>query len=136
MQTRGGGANIACNLFYGAGITKEEKTARFTQDGEDRECEPGQYLKAVSHDCVIGYKYFEGKGVSEVGITVRGNARGSLTVSTGEQEQAVGMCNLELDCQEWQEVTIPVDIIEGKFALFFHFEGEGSFDMLEFALRQ
>lgn len=125
---------IACNLFYKKEVSKIEKTAKFTQDGEDRECEPGQYLKDFNHGCVVGYKYFEGEGVDKIRVTLRGKAKGQLTVSLKEDDMSVGTTEIAIDDEQWKQVEIPVKIPTGKFALYFGFDGDGSMDLLNFEL--
>ncbi len=68
---------------------------------------------------------------------MRGHAKGSLAVGLGENfavAKIVGSILLELDTDDWESMVVHVNISCGKWALFFRYEGEGTFDMLEFEL--
>ncbi len=129
-------AYIACNLMD-ANIyeTKEEKSAAafyITQDGEDRECEPGQYLKGMKNGCIVGYKYFDMKDVHKILVSIRGTASGTLRLSLKEKDAYIADIDIRISCNNWVNADTPVIIHNGIHALYFEYEGEGSFDMLEF----
>ena len=130
-------AYIACNLIdtntYSTEADKKAAAHYITQDGEDRECEPGQYLKGMKNGCIVGYKYFDFKDVKKINLMVRGNASGVLKVSLKEKDMYVVDFDVNISTEEWVDIEIPVTIQDGVHALFYEFSGEGSFDMLEFA---
>lgn len=142
-------AYIACNLFYAQGVPKENRLACITQDIVDVEdveafmnmpdyTEPVGYIHNISDNAIIGYKYFEISELLEgIVFILRGHAKGSLAIALHESFEAadlVGSILLELDTDNWDRVVIPVKIPYGECALFFKYEGEGIFDMLEFGL--
>lgn len=129
-------AYIACSLMdYNEYASKEEKrkmTPCITQDGEDRECEPGQYVRGMRDNCLIGYKYFDFEQCKSVKLTLRGNAKGTLTIKTSEKGEEVISQKLELTNSDWEEVEIPFAISQKKCAFYLVWNGEGTFDFLEF----
>lgn len=81
-------ARIACNLSSAGGtfMYQKEKTAGeemhpyFTQDGEDREDNPNQYIVNLRDGAWAGFKYFDIRQNSQIRISVRGNAEGEMLV--------------------------------------------------------
>lgn len=58
-------ARIACNLMSGKGASgsfllflKGRRHPYFTQEGEDREHNPNQYIADLGHGATAGFKYF------------------------------------------------------------------------------
>lgn len=135
-------AYIACVLYYEKTVAKEGRTACITQDGGDRECLPGQYIRGISDGCIVGYRYFEGQALQSIRLKVRGKAKGTLYVTCHEeggktqepQENAVGSSVCDIGTNDWEMLTIPVQIPAGVYPLYFRFRGEGSLDLAEFTL--
>lgn len=119
-----------------------DRTACITQDGEDRESMPGQYIRGISNGCIAGYRYFEGENLQDIQVIVRGRARGTLYVTcqeegdvdTDPEKTASGSVKIALNIAEWTAVTIPVRIPGGVYPVYFRFRGEGKMDLLEFTL--
>lgn len=130
-------AYIACALIdKNVYADKEEKrrlTPCITQDGEDRECEPGQYIRGIRENCLIGYKYFCFENCKSVTLTVRGRAKGILHIKLTEDSEAVASHPLELEAAEWQKVEIPLLLNSKKSAFYLTWQGEGAFDFIEFS---
>ncbi len=135
-------AYIACVLCYERTFPKKNRTACITQDGEDREALPGQYIRGISDGCIVGYRYFEGKSLQCMQVILRGRAKGILYVSCKEEgyadndpeKTASGSVKIALDTGEWTAVTIPARIPGGVYPVYFRFRGEGKMDFLEFTL--
>ena len=53
----------------------------FTQSGKDRENNGDQYIANMKNGSVAGFKYFEMGEVNQIGITIQGNAKGTMQVS-------------------------------------------------------
>lgn len=53
-----------------------DENGHIAQVGEDRECEPGQYIRGIRDNCLIGYKYFCFENCKSVTLTVCGRAEG------------------------------------------------------------
>jgi len=72
-------ARIACNLLSGNGAggygmdsnTGESAHPYFTQEGEDREDNPNQYIANMCDGAVAGFKYFNMTNASSVSVKVR-----------------------------------------------------------------
>lgn len=121
-------AYIACNLipiYMGAYIT---------QDGEDREQEPGQYVAEIKDNCIIGFKYFQFEEVKEVAVKIRGNANGELQIAHSREGNPVGTISFEINDTSWTAFSTHVTIQSGLHPLFFGFKGNGQFDMLSFEI--
>lgn len=84
-------ARIACNLSSAEGtfLYQKDKPAEegmhpyFTQDGEDREDNPNQYIANIRDGAWAGFKYFAMRGgAGKMKVCTRGNACGELLVRT------------------------------------------------------
>jgi arabinoxylan arabinofuranohydrolase len=131
-------AYIACNLLsrsgavrYEFGYVIDESHPYFTQEGEDREDHPNQYIANMTDGAIAGFKYFDFGDVSEILVQVKGTGNGKLQVSTtlgGEEAAEIAIS----PGQEWRIFTAPLTINHGVNALFFTYKGEGSIDFFSF----
>lgn len=132
-------AYIACNLMSRRvlGMRVPFRGAYITQDGEDRECGPDQYISQIENGTVVGFKYFRFDGTeSRLCVQVRGFAQGTLLVYDRERKGALlTKIDLHPDQSEWAEFSAPLCKTKGKRALFFKFRGKGKFDMNSFSVR-
>ncbi len=143
-------ARIACNLWSREGTGRYDcKNPRkafaahpyFTQSGRDREGDGDQYIANMRDGAVAGFKYFLFDGTErEIGISVRGNARGHMIVSHNknlffDKDLSSVAAKLPLNLNgQLSSVRGPFRAIAGKQALFFGYEGEGSIDFLSFTM--
>ena len=135
-------AYIACVLYYEKTVSPEQRTACITQDGDDRETLPGQYIRGISNGCIVGYRYFEGNGLVGIRIRIRGKASGTLYVTCHEEggkimnpeQNKVGKAEIRLCTDEWQQLEIPVQVSEKIYPLYLRFHGDGGFDLSEITL--
>ncbi len=129
-------AYIACALMdfntYEDKAERGRMAPRITQDGEDRECEPGQYVKGLRDNCLIGYKYFRFDDCKGVALSMRGKAKGTLHIKLTEDGDPVASVSLELACEDWQKVEVPLTLNGEKVAFYLTWQGEGAFDLLDF----
>lgn len=123
-------AYIACNLLN----EKEKPLPCITQDGEDRECGPDQYLKAMGDGCVAGYKYFNLRKLTSVSLTLRGRADGVVRIFTDLKKNPIGETPIHLDSSEWITTEIPVVTEAGVHPLYIRYDGAGNFDLSELTL--
>ncbi len=102
-----------------------------TQEGEDRECGPGQFVCNVINKCVIGYKYFDFRNTSGIAIILRGDARGQLLIRY--EENGRDKMGLEIISQgnEWHRIEGKLPSGSEKSGLYLEFSGEGHIDLLE-----
>lgn len=133
-------ARIACNLRSGSGVfayamVKPENTGSpyFTQDGKDREDNPGQYIANMRDGSMAGFKFFEMDGADTITVTVRGDAKGFLIVSPEINSLPAAKIPITPGI-EWHEADAECTPIYGKTALYFTYQGEGSLDFKSFSL--
>jgi predicted GH43/DUF377 family glycosyl hydrolase len=133
-------ARIACNLMskqgakrYEFGDVIEEYHPYFTQDGEDREGNPNQYIANMNDGAIAGFKYFNFNQVQDISVTVRGAGNGVLIVSTGIGDGIVSKINLT-ETVDWATFTAQLKIDEGIKPLYFTYKGEGAVDFLSFSI--
>lgn len=133
-------ARIACNLgfreeSFGYVAVREPDKAHpyFTQSGGDREDHPDQYIANLSHGAWCGFKYFAFSGQERISVTARGDARGSLLVSTEKDGPALSCIPIS-PSESWQEFTAPLSPLHGKLPLFLTFQGTGAMDLFDLSI--
>lgn len=103
-----------------------------TQDGEDRECGPDQFVHNLIDKCVVGYKYFDLRKTTGITVTCRGDAKGQLTVRYSENGTPVAQLEILPQGSQWRRVTGTLPPGSEKSALYMEFEGVGSMDISAF----
>ena len=133
-------AYIACNLMSSTGASRyeigqeiDESHPFFTQEGEDREDNPNQYIANLTNEAIAGFKYFNIDNVSEIAVKVRGTGKGELLLSTTIGGEPVAQIPI-FPAREWVIYKAPVFINTGVNALYFTFDGEGAIDLFSFNL--
>lgn len=129
-------AYIACNLYPRRilGIHAPSAEPYMTQEGEDREDNPNQYIKNITPGSLIGYKYFQMDGsIQKLNVTLRGQAKGILHIRTEEKGKDIGRIKINLHTETWQTVSGSIEVCKGKQALYFVYSGKGRLDMYEFS---
>lgn len=123
-----------------------------TQDEEDFEpteelieidnFSPFMYVKNILDGSVLGYKYLEFNCENTITVTVRGKAKGQLQISFKDMrgygskvQNHAGNINMDLDSDDWIEITANIAAPTGVKALYIKFVGEGSFDFRQFVFR-
>ena len=137
-------ARIACNLWsingtgrYDGKSPKQKLKDHpyFTQSGKDRENSGDQYIANMKSGSVAVFKYFEMGEANQIGITIQGNAKGTMQVS--DKSDFENICaEIEVSNREKEMHTYKgaLNIPRGKRALFFRFQGEGTVDFHSFEL--
>lgn len=135
-------ARIACNLIsregakrYEIGEEVEEYHPYFTQDGEDREDNPNQYIANMNDGSVAGFKYFILDKAKEMSVKVRGNGNGAFFISTELSGQSVAKIPINVQDSCWTSFTDSIKIEDGVKPLYFTYKGEGSIDFMSFTIR-
>jgi hypothetical protein len=103
---------------------------------------PFQHIANIRDGAVIGYKYFDFEGIRSISLKVRGKAKGTFIVlcaprfgrAAFEDARVVGAVPCVVSGAEWTDLRGSVTIPDGVYALYLHFEGEGSVDLLQFEL--
>lgn len=126
---------IACALMdkntYASVAEKQQLMPCITQDGEDRECGPEQYIRGIRNQCTVGYKYFCFQECNRLRLTVRGETDGILYIRTEEAGEKLYMLLLQMSKTEWCTVEQEFTVRGDKCGLFLEYEGKGSFDLLQ-----
>lgn len=130
-------ARIACNLSSSQGTYMYQKTRvpgdethpYFTQDGEDREDHPGQYIANLCDGAWAGFKYFSFKssGRRIMSICTRGEGKGKFLVSTAPDGETVGKIQIS-PSKDWKTYSGEFLVNEGICALYFTYQGTESVD--------
>lgn len=134
-------ARIACNLRSREGVTSFETNNMelysihpyFTQDSPDQESDGNQYIANFSDGALAGFKYFDISDTNSISVKMRGNARGTILVSTKVGGDPVAKIEIKAET-EWSEFSAPLNVADGVHALFFTFDGDGCFDFAGFQL--
>lgn len=105
-----------------------------TQDGEDREDNPGQYIKNMRDGSIAGFKYFQYTAKLAVKVSTRKDA-GIMEIRTSPEGDVLGVIRLSADddFHDSETVIIKPEPKE-KLALYFTYKGPGSVDFNEFEL--
>ncbi len=128
-------ARIACNLFsknggrFHGSIFKSPKGAHpyFTQSGKDRENEPDQYIANFTGGATAGFKYFDIRELKRVGVTVKGNAKGKMTVRTSLDGAPIAEIKI-IAGKEYKTFFADCECDDGVLPLYFTFDGNGRCD--------
>lgn len=127
-------AYIACHLFtdqpsvYVGG----EMFPRIMQDGKDGDEEPG-YIANMRNSATAGFKYFDCHGVRKISIRVRGYAEGEFEVRTSWNGEVLARIKV-VNSNVWEEYAAPVQIPDGKQAIYLTYRGGGNASLLSFTL--
>lgn len=136
-------AAIACNLQSKKGAcfsfftTQTRSHPRLTQDGPDRESDPGQYIANLRDGARAGFKYFdfESEKPETITVSLRGKANGMLYVYTDERfdnpAAAISVC---VNGPDWLSASAALRVSGRKTPLFFLFRGNGALDFQAFTL--
>lgn len=136
-------AAIACNLQSKKGacfsfFTMQTRShPRLTQEGEDRESNPGQYIANLRDGALVGFKHFafESDRPTSISVWIRGRARGVLYVYGDEAEVCpAAEIDVDVDGSGWIDVAAPLRVERAKTPLFFVYRGSGALDLLSFTL--
>ena len=136
-------AYIACNLFTdvdsvytggsgGNGFWMDARFPKITQDGRDGDEETG-YIANMTESATCGFKYSDCRGVTRVGLRVRGYAQGYFAVKTAWDGPELGRIPVHFTSL-WTDYAADIAIPDGVQALYFTFHGQGSAQLASFTL--
>ncbi len=133
-------ARIACHLGYREPnypylAVHEEDTAHpyFTQSGTDREDTPDQHIANMADGAWCGFKYFAFDGQTKLSVTVRGEANGSLSVSTARGAAPFAQIPVTPG-EDWHDCAATFPPLHGELPLYFAYQGSGSMDFMAFTI--
>lgn len=121
-------AAICCNL-YG----KKETPIGYKHHAEYvriSESNGEVSIHDIEDGTVIGYKYFNFNGDTEIGVTVKGTAQGKIKIYSEENGTELGQISVEPN-KDWKTLRTQVKLPNGKSALFLKYYGKGKLDLLE-----
>lgn len=134
-------AGIACVLMSKNGACKttnvpEQGHPFITQDGEDREDSPAQYISNFCDGCVAGYKYFDLGKSTDCTLTIRGtngkNAEGVVEIA--DNESFHNASKIKISINEKTDISALINTCGGKKPLYIRYSGVGSIDILKIKL--
>lgn len=132
-------ARIACHLYSKEGTTESlyeqqnEMHPAFTQEGEDRECDPNQYINNMRDGATAGFKYFQFENANRISVKLRGTGNGKMLVKDSRDGKIVADIKVQTT-EAWKDFESSLSIDLGKHPLYFTYQGEGSVDFKEFSL--
>lgn len=135
-------AAIACNLITEANekkitfgeSTKEVLPYIYEEKVDDDEKNSIHYIANISGTVKTGYKYFDFAGLKKILLTVRGEAKGKVTVSLDRAgEVNIGETEF-VSVADWSVIEIPVKLTDGVHSLYFNFNVDGAVQFNEFEL--
>lgn len=134
-------AGIACCLMSKNGATEYKAKSQvssehpfITQEGEDRESNPDQYIANLQAGAVVGFKYFNIKELEKISVTIRGNGQGKIKVYTKLWDRVAAQIEITA-MKEWVTFSQPMQIEAGVTSLWFVYEGNGFIELKSFELR-
>lgn len=123
-------AVICCNLTDGKmehGSNRKKKSKHPCVSSGDRQ----QFVRNIVDGTLIGYKYFQFKGKTDLSVVFRGNGQGTLEIMTSEKEKKIAEIPVS-PSENWKKYTVSFEV-NGTHPLYFFYKGNGTFDFLEFS---
>lgn len=133
---------IACHLFtneptiYVGGSSQPEyyggQFPKIVKEGWDGDQNEG-YITYMCDSATAGFKYFNLKDTSKIGLTIRGYGYGSMEIRSSFDGPALAVIPLHYSniwCEYETEITFP----EGADTLYFTYRGPGSVSFRGFTL--
>lgn len=132
---------IACHVFSPYDVTyipwsgwMDDRFQKITQEGGDGDENIG-YVANMRPDTMVGFKYFDCKGISEIMITTRGYINGQMDVSLSWDGEAIGSIPVQTS-NVWMNHSTKINIPDGVNALYFKFVGGGHLQFKSFTLKK
>jgi len=112
-------AHIACNLYKENPGACEKCQPKITQDGRDGDEEIG-YIAEIYDSTVIGFKYFDCKGIKRVKVKTRGYCHGIFELKTTIDGVVLGSIKVD-SSNVWKEFGADIAIPDGINAIYFKY---------------
>lgn len=128
-------AYIACHMFTDTpcAIVRPGPYPKVMQDGRDGDENPG-YIGNISNGATIGFKSFDMRGVTCVGIATRGYAKGVFEVRTAWDGEAIAEIPVNYS-NVWEHGEAQLSIPDGVYALYLTFRGFGNCSLQYISLK-
>ena len=134
---------IACHLFtdrpviYVGDSDKPEYVngsfPKIVKEGWDGDQNEGN-ITNMYDQCTAGFRYFDLSHVSEITLTIRGYAYGSMEIRTSFEGSAVKTIPLHYS-NIWRDIKTEIKLPEGADSLYFTYRGPGSASFKGFTLK-
>ena len=122
-------AYIDCYLFTeNSGKVEQDGILKITKDGRDGEdrnnieeinkAEETSYINGIKGNAVIGFKYFDFKGVIKITIITRAALLGSFEVRTKWNGEILGIIQITDVSNYWEKHSADINIPDGVSALY------------------
>ncbi len=142
------GAYIACHLTSGSGAVHyldncegqefegiRIKHPAFSQDGEDREDDPGQFIRNMSDGSTAGFKYFKPAESLYLSVFTRGD-EGLFEVREVFHGPVLNTIRLDKNDGFSESETVLIELSDmKKVSLYFTYRGNGHIDFDSFILK-
>lgn len=127
-------AYIACVLQSKDGACKADVSIdKSSHPAVTQDEHKASFITNVKDGTVIGYKYFELRGLKAVSVTVRSDA--ACTVSVRACADGADLAVISVDaCENWKEFAAPAAAADGKTALYLICHGKGTLSLKSFTL--
>lgn len=136
-------AGIACHLMSKEGCILCYRPTEldclhpaFTQDGEDRDEDPEQYISNMRDGAKALFRYFDFRDFrpSTLSVRIRGDAEGTLLITPGEddKEEYARFRIRTHEQQKWEAQTAALRCPEDAHTLCFRYVGQGFIDFRSF----
>jgi len=88
------------------------------------------FITGIKDGAVIGYKYFDFYGTSFLGLEVRGELAGTITVSHDTAgEEVIGAIEFDAAVRDWRMLLLPIAPEQDTRALYLRYEGKGEWEL-------
>ncbi len=127
-------AYIVCNLFTDtpSAYVGGDRFPKVMQDGRDGDEEPG-YIGNIQNSATMGFKYFDCRGVKEIGIAVRGYGQGVFEVRTAWDGEILAEIPV-VSSNVWEEYSVQAAVPDGVQAVYLTYRGGGNLHLRSFKL--
>lgn len=134
-------ARIACHLSAKGGATKitvrNADMPYFTQDGDDREDNPNQYIANMKDGALAAFKYFNvEKPEYKMTITISAHgaqaAQGYMQISNMEDFEDI-LAEFKYNGREKKDISSVVNLPYGKQPIYFRYVGQGAVNFYSFS---
>ncbi len=119
-------AYIACHIF----VEKDQPLyigqpgyPRVTQDGRDDDRISG-HIDGITDGTTVGFKYFDCRGVRQIGIETRAYAHGKMQIRLSPDGEILAEIPIE-SSNVWHKGVTDVSIPDGQQALYLTYRGTG-----------
>ena len=136
-------AYIVCNLFKPAGEEHPQpKVTQYDSDIDAGDCsvagrsiaDKQGYITDIRDSTIIGYKYFDFKGVKKILVRTRAYCKGRFYVKTSWDGEALGEIPVD-SANIWTDFSADISVPDGVHALYFEYKGTGGPQLLSFTLK-